>query len=646
MKNCLGLSLNQLRLVHQEIAAGDYVSAANMVRYALGLQPNVESQAQGKSEIWELFDELIDAGEFVGAATLCMPPQMFSAEPESVRRLFKACSQRPMVLAMSASSMGKTYSLVVFMYLEWLRDPYFTAVKLMSQTENHLRTNMWPHLIEVSKACVLKPDREIDIKPTEMWMGLKGTPQSYGFSGMAFKQSSIAAGAWAGYKTQPKRDPRDKNYKKFGPMTRLRVLMDEAQNMPEAVWTDMNSIMGSISGNRVRIVAAFNPHNVSQPAVARSEPAEGWMPDQMETLYSYESKFGWWVERLDARQCENVIAQKEIYPGLMTYERYVGYLKGGGDNSPTYTTYARGFPPLQEAANTVIPPAWVSSQRGEAVYVEHVIHVGAFDAAYQGQDAAVLAIGRWGLASGWRDSSGRLHEFYDRLDPSKKRPRHVLTIDQFFRMSKSLDPIQINQQLMGQCKMLGIEPQWMAMDMTGNALATYSYVAKYWGNVLGVGWNTASTESKILTEDMDTCNNRYEGLPSEMWFALKHWIDPSVNAVLLNPTINCPELYTQLTGRRFRYSKASRLKIESKEEFKARNAGKSPDEADCIVMLIQLLRLRGGVVPGIVEQKNNQRPKPFLKPVTPTSDSIESKEIEDLDTVGTAGRGSGGGLEV
>ena len=624
------LTLEQIALVHEEISKGEWVAAANMVKYALGQEPDVTVKKEAEKIIRLLFNAMMDVNNYRGAAALCLPKLMFNPDPEAARRLFKAACEKPLLLSMGSSSMSKTYSLVVHVYLSWLRDPKFTSVKLMSQTDLHLRTNLWPHLLEIHKNNVLKPEQEVEIKPTDLWMGLKNEPQSYGFSGMAFKNTNISAGAWAGLKPQPKRPRTDPYFEQFGPMTRLRVLMDEAQNMPESVWIDMNSVMGSIGHGRVHIMAAFNPQNLSQPAVVRAEPPDGWSPDQLETLYSYESKYGWWVERLDGKMCENVIQRKEIYPGLMTYERFVGYLKGGGDSSGTYYTYARGFPPMLEAANTVIVPTWASSQKGEAVYVGEVINVASFDAAYQGQDKAMLCVGRWGLASGWRDYKGVHHTFLNRLDPAKKQPRHVLTIDQFFTMPKQLDAVQVTQELMARCNMLGIEPQWVSMDMTGVSLATYSYCAKYWGPVLGVGWNTAASERKILTDDLDTCANRFDGLPSEMWFALKHWMDPSVNAILFNTTIMAPDLYGQMTSRRFRVSRGSRLKVEGKDEYKARNAGKSPDEVDAVCMLVQLLRVRGGVIPGIVEQTGQARSREYNKPIK--YDSPDG--TEDIDTGG------------
>lgn len=527
--------------------------------------------------------------------------------------------------------MGKTYNLVIFAYMDWLRDPEWTSVKLMSQSDKHLTDNVWPHLMQIHESCALRPDGKVKDLPSDLWMGMADCEKSYGFAGMAFKQSQLSSGAWKGFKPQPKRPITDPNFKQFGPMTRLRVLMDEAQQIPEGVWQDLNSVKASVGAGRVKIFAAFNPEDVSQAVVRRAEPPGGWHSDQQETLYSYESAQGWWVVRLDAAKCENVIQRKEIYPGVMRYEAFLDTLKGGGDASPRYWTFARGFPPLQNSANTIIPPDWASTQRGEAIYMGQVENVASVDLAYQGSDKAVIAIGRWGAAHGWRDQKGATHYFENRLNPGQKQSRHVLTVDQFFTLPKSLDVMGITQQVMGQCKQLKITPEWVSMDSTGNAMATYSYASKYWGKVLGINWAESATESKILTDDMLPAKERFDGVPSEMWFATKHWLDPNVCALLFNPIIQAPDMYSQMTTRRYKGMRNGRLHVESKDEYKARNAGKSPDEMDAVVMLVHLVRVRGGITPGIIEQKSRNEGKGAQPAVTPTAEKIDREEPLDLE---------------
>src|SRR6478736_2388369 len=626
------LSIAQIKLVHEELVAGNHATAANMVKYAMGEVPDISLEPEGTKLIRGFFNAMVDADNYVGAAALCWGPPLFHPELESVRHIFEAAAEKPLLLSMGASSMGKTYNLVIFCYMDWLRDPEWTSVKLMSQSDKHLAENVWPHLKQIHEACALRPEGKVKEIASDLWMGLDGVEKSYGFSGHAFKQSQLSSGVWKGFKSQPKRPVKDPNFHKFGPMTRLRVLMDEAQQIPAGVWQDLESVKAGIGEGRVKIFAAFNPEDVSQPVVQLAEPPGGWHSDQQETLYSYESAKGWWVVRLDGAKCENVVQRKEIYPGVMRYEAYIGTLKGGGDSSPRYWTFARGFPPLQDSAYTIIPPDWASTQRGEALYVGNVTNVAAVDLAYQGADKAIICVGRWGLAYGWRDKNGKTIHFVNRLDPGKKQPRHVLTVDQFLTMKKSLDVMGITQEVMGKCSMLKIGAEWVAMDCTGNGMATYSYVTAYWGKVLGINWAEKATETKVLSDDLMTALERFDGVPTEMWFSAKHWLDPNVCALLFNPTIQAPDMYTQMTTRRYKPTRAGKMHVESKDEFKGRNAGKSPDEMDSVVQLVHLVRMRGGVTPGISEQKNRNEGKGANGlPHSPSTDKADREEPLDIE---------------
>jgi phage terminase large subunit len=76
--------------------------------------------------------------------------------------------------------------------------------------------------------------------------------------------------------------------------------------------------------------------------------------------------------------------------------------------------------------------------------------------------------------------------------------------------------------------------------------------------------------SKASEED------KFADLPSEMWCTF-----PISEVSLLNDS----SLFHELTDRRFSYDRKARRQIESKDSYKARNGGKSPDRADSVLML-------------------------------------------------------------
>lgn len=537
---------------------------------------------------------------YLHAAALQWGPDVFQTEPECVVRAFEAMRTGSTILLMGASSMGKTYGAGAWMLLDYLRDPQYTTVKLAAINEDHLRKNLFAHVATLYRSLAVPVPYEIQVRDSDLWMGIKDAGYEFGISGIAFKQSQETSGQFKGYKAKP---VRQKPHPKFGVMSRLRVLGDEGQNWPNGPFKDFNSLVASKTGNElIKLAVAFNPENISQHVVNLAEPQDGWTLEDMDILYDYEAKSGWKVCRMDAARSENVIQKKVVFAGLQTYEGFISYLKAGGDSSSNYFTFARGWPPMKSSVNTIIPPTWPNEARGEAVFIDTPVSYASVDLAFMGKDSAQMAIGRWGLAVGWRDQNNQLHYFMDRTDIAKKKSRHVLQIDQILPMMKHDDTVKMAEEIMGRCKNLYISPENVAVDKTGYGFGTWSHLQKVWGPVLGIAWNEKSTERKILSEDQAGADKQSDGVMSEMWWAFRRWLDPTCKAVLINKIIPTSPIHTQLTSRRYKHGKNG-IKVEPKEEYVARNKY-SPDEADALVMLVHVVRNNSDVIPGLVEQQN------------------------------------------
>ena len=84
-------------------------------------------------------------------------------------------------------------------------------------------------------------------------------------------------------------------------------------------------------------------------------------------------------------------------------------------------------------------------------------------------------------------------------------------------------------------------------------------------NVIGINFG-----SKPMDAD------KFADLPSEMWCTFP------IGEIQL---INDSGLFHELTDRRFSYDHKARRCVESKDSYKSRNNGKSPDKADSVLML-------------------------------------------------------------
>jgi len=501
-----------------------------------------------------------------------------------------------------------SYSMGAWLLLDWIRDPYFTSVKIVSKDEKHLKGNLFGHIYSLFQGMAIpltdNDAEEVVWREHDMFLGLKAVGNIAGLQGEALKHSSSSSGDLKGYKPQPRRKT---PHPKFGNMSRLRVAVDEAQSAPVGIFQDFMSVRGSLDGlDLVKIICAYNPTSLSDRVVNEAEPLHGWIETDLDSLYEWKSKKGWRVLRLDGARSENVVAKSKIFSGIQTYEGFISFLQGdGADSSPDYFTFGRGWPPLKGSANTIIPATWCVEARGEAVWLEKPIMGASVDLAFQGSDTAQMTIFKWGLAKGWRRADGKYVEYVDRTSAGRKKPRHVLEVHQIIQMEKSYDSIQMSEEITGRCQMLGISPDWTVVDKSGSGLGTFSHLTKYWGNIMGIMWGDGATDMLVLAEDQEAASSRFQGIMSEMWFAFREWLNPTVGAIIINPMVPTSPLNVQLSSRRFRYAKNGTMKVESKDEYRQRNQ-RSCDEADSVIQIVQLIRARGHILPGMMEQSDSR----------------------------------------
>lgn len=601
---------DQVKFIHSLLEKGkeSWVDAANAILYISEIPGQVAHYAEAKIIVRAFLQRLLDHDDYLLAATLLWGNIRLNTLTQYTQDVFRAMHENNMLLIQGGASTSKSYSMGAWLLLDWIRDPYFTSVKIVSKDEKHLKGNLFGHIYSLFQGMAIpltdNDAEEVVWREHDMFLGLKAVGNIAGLQGEALKHSSSSSGDLKGYKPQPRRKT---PHPKFGNMSRLRVAVDEAQSAPVGIFQDFMSVRGSLDGlDLVKIICAYNPTSLSDRVVNEAEPLHGWIETDLDSLFEWKSKKGWRVLRLDGARSENVVAKSKIFSGIQTYEGFIGFLQGdGADSSPDYFTFGRGWPPLKGSANTIIPATWCVEVRGEAVWLEKPIMGASVDLAFQGSDTAQMTIFKWGLAKGWRRADGKYVEYVDRTSAGRKKPRHVLEITQIIQMEKSYDSIQMSEEITGRCQMLGISAEWTVVDKSGSGLGTFSHLTKYWGNIMGIMWGDGATDMLILAEDQEAASSRFQGIMSEMWFAFREWLNPTVGAIIINPMVPTSPLNVQLSSRRFRYAKNGTMKVESKDEYKQRNQ-RSCDEADSVIQIVQLIRARGHILPGMMEQSDSR----------------------------------------
>jgi hypothetical protein len=568
------------------------LQAGKLVATFSGINPDsVDDDTKAIEYCNSLLYWCLNNNRYPDAAKILWTPNYFTFEPRSTKLIWQTIPKSNSLMLMGAASMSKSYSAGVWLFLDWLRDPEFTSVNVVGPSENHLKDNLFTHLVTLHNNASLPLPGLIG----DLFIGLDPRSRKGSIIGVVIPLGSRPSGRLQGRKRVPRRVP----HPIFGKLSRIRFMLDEVEKIPLGVWKDVDNIFGNLDEDidGFKIICAFNPEDAAGPVAQRCEPGKGWENFDKETDEEWISKRKWNVLRLDAAKCENVLQDRVLYPGLQTrvgYDRIIQ--NSGGMDSPGAQTMARGCFPSQGAIYSVVPASLVLRMRGEFLFAEEPINVGAADLALEGRDTAEFAAGRFGRAVGIKyqptfdNPNGREVMFKDKL--GARRFRWALQVDQIFSLPKG-DTVKMAEAVRDAAVKLTIKPGNLMLDRTGNGAGVHDFLKSLWSEeVRGVNYQQSATERKILEEDTETAKEQYVRAVSELWFALKSWSE--FDFLKIKPVALSEELALELGGRR--YATGKNNKVESKDEYASRG-NKSPNKADALTLLLHGVRIATGCIP-------------------------------------------------
>lgn len=568
---------------------------------AQAVDKSVKTLQQADCLIFKYVARLLDAGEYGAAALVLFGDKLFNPRPKAVRDVWRVIEGSAKSMIMGCGSVGKSYSTIAWFLLDWWRDPQYTNVKIISTTKGHAKGNTFSTLVKLHKHACIKMPGQI----TSDYIGLDPQERKSGISVIAIPTGDDGKGRLQGFHP----DPRPKIHPVLGPSSRVRAVIDEAEETPLGVWEGVDNMLLSMEGaDTIKVTCAYNPKDQTSRTANNSEPPDGWETFDIENGVAgknrWVSKNGWFVLRIDGKQTENVRARKMIYPGFLTYQGYRELESKDGGNSVNYYTFARGAYPPEGAVGVLISSKLLQDSRGEYLFTGIPVKCAGVDVAVDGRDNCVLTLGKTGWATAFQPKKGKLVKF--------KEPRMVIQADQQYTLKKG-DTKIAGDDIMATCLKLGVSPEYCCIDATGNGAAVYSYLKAVWSNdVQGVDFNKAATNGKILEQDQYTPEELYEGIVTEVWFALAKLMEFGYFA--MSPGMRKEPLEGELTGRRYVLGKGKKLRVEKKDDYKKRMGSRSPDYADSITLLVCAARFRSAIVGSMVdEEKKPNQPPPMPK---------------------------------
>lgn len=536
--------------------------------------------------------QLMEGGYWAEAAQMLWTPTQFTAAPESVRQVWDLFETSDMGLIMGAARLGKSFSMGVKLFLEWIRDPKWTGIRVIGPSEDHLEQNLFSHLVSLHKHATLPMPGEIG----DLFIGVDRRDQLSSIRGIVIPKGNLKkAGRLQGGHRRPRPDP----HPLFGDLSRLFIFIDEIENVPDGIWMDIDNVLSEIDTeyHGFKLFGSYNPSDPASKVAQRAEPPFGWNDLDEEKHFRWKSVRGWDVLRLDGERCENVIQNKIIYPGLQTREGLEKIAaNAGGRLAPGYRTMGRGLYPMMGLEATIVPAGMLSKMRGEYIWYNEPVSVGSTDLALEGGDEAVYTVGKWGLASGvkWPPSlefpAG--HKTMFKGPNGQVMPRYGLQAEQQFVLPKG-DTVSMKESVLKMNRKAGVRPEYYACDRTGHGAGVADLLRYEWSTLIhDVNYSEGAGEEKLMMEDSKSCKEQYERMYSVLWFALRQWGE--FNYLLIHPQMDLSKLTQQLCQRRFRVI-GGKTKVESKKDYASRGYG-SPNDADSLTLLVHAARKGSGVV--------------------------------------------------
>jgi hypothetical protein len=534
---------------------------------------------------------LLERGQHAEAARILWKPNQFTPEPESVRWLWKLFDEADMGLIMGAAKMGKSFSFGVKMFLEWIRDPEWTSIRVLGPSEGHLEENLFSHIVSLHQHATLPMPGEVG----DLFIGLNRRDQLSSIRGVVVPKGNIKK---AGRLQGGHRRPRPEEHPVFGALSRMFIFLDEIENIPDGIWMDIDNVLSEIEkgGRGFKIFGAFNPHDPGAKVAERVKPEFGIENLDPDKHFRWRSTRGWEVLRLDAERCENVVQGKTVYPGLQTRDGLEAIARNaGGKTGPGYQTMGRGMYPSIGLEAVVIPAGMLAKWRGEFIWYGDPQPVAATDLSLEGGDEAIHTLGKWGLATGikWPSSLEypQGHTVMFKNTAGQVIPRYGLQADQQFILPKA-ETVMMKNNVLDLNRKAGVRPEFYACDRTGHGAGVADLLRYEWSTLIhDVNYSEGAGKEKLMMEDSKTCEEQYERMYSVLWFAMRQWGEFSY--FLINPALDLSKLTPQIVNRRFRVLNG-KSKVESKKDYESRGFG-SPNEADSLTLLVHAARKGSGV---------------------------------------------------
>lgn len=505
----------------------------------------------------------------------------FVWNPWNTKMLEACCTHNRCALVGSASS-SKTYFMAVWGVVNWLCDPLNTLVLFTSTSLEDSRRRIWGDVEGFIMAA--QDEKAGKVVPARILSSV---------GKVRTRDGGITYPDKCGLQLIPGDRAKEKENigKIIGAKNKRVFLMGD--EFPELSPALTEAAEGNLMSNpHFQMVVSGNFKGLYDPFGQFVEPIGGWgsvTPEHDEWPIK-----GGVALHFDGRRSPNVLEGFDKYPGLYGMTQLENHKKLG-EHTATFWRMCVSFPCSEGEAGKIYSDADLLKgdvKNNVVRWKDTPIEWAALDPAFAtGGDKAMSYYGKFGMT---------IENKQVMLVTERKELREDI------RKKDENKSVQVAKKFRDECLRRGVKPEHAAYDISGGGVVFGGLLSEIWpdnhgSKLLGVQFGGAPSERRVSRADNRPACDVYQNRVGELWYAgLDYFHSGQIKGVPLDACV-------ELTERRVRdlekRAQGLKVKIETKQEMKSRTGGKSPDDADCLLLGLELLRQRCNFQPVGMEGK-------------------------------------------
>jgi len=478
---------------------------------------------------------------------------------------------------------SKTYMAGVFAMAFWAADPKHTSVVLTTTTGKMVRRRIWPIIQQLYDEQPQFPGNMVDSKTT--LQAVKGDDKN-GIFGIAVGDGPVEK-AVANIKGVHNK--------------RMLVVIDEATDTPEAIFRALPNLQKGCEDFRLLIIG--NPTSHMDCHGRLCEPKDGWNSISVEDEeWDIRGVPEWGIDsgvclHFDGEKSPNVKLGEDKWKFIYT-NRDLAKVQAqpGARETVPYWRETRGFWTPDGICRTIFSEALIQKYNGtgKLTFFSSAIPISALDPAFGG-DKCILRFALLGDLPDGRTAIQLTESINIQIKATSKDPIHY----------------QIAYKVIEECKKRGIEPKNFAMDTTGEGGGTADIICKEWNDgkqnveIHRVEFGGAPSTMPVSRVDATPAKDRYDRKVTELYYSCRNFLmGGQLGGLNKDECIQfCSREYSD---------ENKKIKLDTKKECR-KKIGRSPDDADSAVVLIDLARSKGAVAGTKVPIAGNGSWKEFAR---------------------------------